>query len=86
MEFKIPEVIEKRYKELCELIGTAQNGKLEAWRVAEYLGRDVAWLRSAINCGSVPFAFSDSSKNRAVSYIGAMPFFLWEMQNFKNWK
>lgn len=78
---RIPPIITERYEQLYDLVqNQSKDGKLEVKLVAEYLGRDVDWLRRALCNGAVPFGFGDGTTGRAVSYIGILPFFQFETQ------
>lgn len=82
---RIPPIVQERYDQLYDLVQNhSKDGYLEAAQVAKYLGKNADWFRRAVCNGTVPFAFGDPNTGRACSYIGVLPFWLFETQcNFQ---
>lgn len=77
----VPPKVTERFEQLYDLIqNESKDGRLEAEKVAKYIGRNVDWFRSAINSGTVPFAFASGKQERATSYIGILPLWQYETQ------
>ena len=80
-KLQVPEIIVSRYTELCDLLTTkaVDGAHVSARDLADYLRVDIAYLRSIIHTGKLPYGFSPES-GRAVSYIGVLPMFMYETQ------
>lgn len=77
----VPPKITERYEQLYNLIqNESKNGRIEAEKVAKYIGRNTDWFRAAIASGTVPFAFASGKQDRATSYIGILPLWQYETQ------
>jgi hypothetical protein len=78
----IPPIIQERYEELYDLVqNKSKNARITAAQLAEYNKCDIDYIRSCIQSGKLPFAFSADGKGRNQSYIGILPFYNFETQN-----
>ncbi len=86
MEFKVPPLIGEKYDEFYDLIqNKSKNGVLNPKDVAEFLGKDFAWLRNCIYAGGVPFAFgTNKNVDRGTSCIHVLPFYQFMTQGSLN--
>ena len=81
--FEIPPIILERHAELCDLVqNKSVDYHIDAKQLAAYYRRDLEYIRNCINTGGIKFAFAPYGGGRAVSQIGVLPLYCFEMQNW----
>lgn len=81
-EMGTPEIIERLYAELDNLLNRDDKKDIAPKAVADFLGMDVDTLRTAAENGTCPFAISTRnwSKGNRCTRIPKLAFYNWMMQ------